>query len=507
MWCVKCGKELAENARFCIGCGTPVIQNGERTVGEKQMPDAEPMPAPEKVKLSKPKKPMTKRKKITLAVLLGVLVLAIAAAVLVASRYFSSEQKTLSAYEEDNYGVTLMEGEKNGTGKLAYYIWDAREFSDGVAWIEICNKEDGVIVERRWACIDTNGNVLFLLEPDTTTPDAFENGVAEYETYDDEYNIIDKNGNVIFSSKDGLFDAVITHDNGFFAVYTYTESYDEAGYKVFFLNNKGEITMEIDGLRAELPELINCGEGVFAEKICQNAAAEVTYRYYDARTGNQYEIDGIGYYADMSYIFHNGYAVIEGPRMGDIPRLVSTDGQITELNDFDYGSYYDFGPVSDGGFVCTSYYQDKVEHVWFYDIATGSTTALGNYGERVQLSRAEDLFFDNGYLLLPLVGADGKNYYTILNKHGQSLFDPTVCESAHARGDDRIVVKYAEKTVVYDGKGEAVFELPAGQSVALYRNGISQLVEENHSISNIYIDLNGTPLFDDDILFIASREK
>ena len=398
---------------------------------------------------------------------------------------------------------------ENCTDQKIYYIWNTRSFSDGVAWVEGCYKEDGVIVERRWVCIDTTGNVLFMLEPNSSNPSAFSNGVAFYVIRDSVndvkvYNIIDKNGDVVFSSKDGIFDEIITYSDGYFAVYTYTESFTEAGYAVFFMNNKGEITSQIDRLYTELPELINCGEGVFAEKISQNAAAEVTYRFYDAKTGNQYDIGGISYHADISYIFHNGYAVIEGPRMGDIPRLVSSDGEITNLDYFGYGSFYDFGPIADGGFVCSSYYQDKVEHVWFYDIETGSITQLGNYGERVKLSRVEDLFFDNGSLLLPLVGADGKNYYTIIDKTGQSLFEPIICETAYAKGDDRIVVKYTDKTVACDGKGNVVFELPAGQSVDSYQSGVARLVGSNYAVTNTYIDLSGQPLFGDDIILAIS---
>ena len=418
------------------------------------------------------------------------------------------------SHQETTPGMNATEPDINGPesndDKITYYIGSTRGFSDGVAWVEARQKENGVIVETQWACIDTSGNVLFMLEPNTFEPSSFTNGVSLYKTYDSDYevnayNIIDKSGNIVFSSTDGSFDAVIAHSDGYFAVYTYTESFREAGYTVFFMNHKGEVTNQIDGLRTEIPELINCGEGVFAEKTRQSAAGTVDYKFYDAKTGCQYAIGGIGYHTDISYIFHNGYAVIEGPRMGDIPKLVSTDGQITELKQFRYGSFYDFGPVSDGGFVCTSYYQDKVERVWFYDISTGTLTQLGNYGERVELNRATGFHFDNGSMLLPLVGADGKNYYTIMDKSGRSLFDPVVCKSAYAEGDDRILVKFEDKTVAYNGRGEMIFELPAGQSVDSYQDGVARLVGSDYAILNTYIDLYGKPLFDSEILSFKSK--
>lgn len=140
MWCEKCGKELAENARFCAGCGTPVIQNAERAAGQEQVPDPAPMPAPEKAKVPKSKEPMSKGKKITLAVLGGVLVLAIAAAALFANRYFSPEQKLLRALDEEDYDTALkiydeeLEGEESDAlaNKLTERLAKVREdFTSG----------------------------------------------------------------------------------------------------------------------------------------------------------------------------------------------------------------------------------------------------------------------------------------------------------------------------------------------------------------------------------------
>lgn len=430
------------------------------------------------------------------------------------SQWIDAIIPAIEQYKKDSQGTDNrpnISDTEIDTNQQTYYIGSTRGFSDGVAWVEARQKENGVVVETQWACIDTSGNVLFMLDPNTFEPSSFANGVSLCKTYDSDYevnayNIIDKSGNIVFSSTDGSFDAVIAYSDGYFAVYTYTESFREAGYTVFFMNHKGEVTTQIDGLRTKIPELINCGEGVFAEKIRQNADAAVTYRFYDAKTGNEYEVGGISSHKSMSYIFHNGYAVIEGKRMGDIPKLVSTDGQITELKQFGYGSFYDFGPVSDGGFVCTSYYQDKVEWVKFYDISTGTLTRLGNYGERVALNRATGFRFDNGSMLLPLIGADGKNYYTIVDKSGQSLFEPVVCKYADSEGDDRILVKFEDKTVAYNGRGEMIFELPAGQSVDSYQDGVARLVGSDYAISNTYIDLYGKSLFDSDILLFKSKK-
>ena len=341
-----------------------------------------------------------------------------------------------------------------------------------------------------------------MLGPDAYTPDEFENGVALYKTSDGICNVIDKNGTIVFSSKDGLFDDVIVHGDGYFAVYKYMESFDEAGYEILFLNSSGERVIGYTDLLDEVPELIYCGDGIFANCTWRSAGGSNKYTFINVKDDTYFEVGGIAHNNDLSNIFVDGVGLVElgQGRMNDVPALIYADGTVKELNITDY-NYYKYGKIADGGFVFTSYYNDKVESVRFYDIATETVTELGNYGERVKLSRLEGLHFDNGHLLLPLVGADGKNYYTIIDKSGQNLFDPVACESAYAEGEDRIVVKYEDKTVVYNGKGETVFELPAGQSIDSYQSGMARLVGKDHSIQDIYIDLEGNILFDDEVLF------
>lgn len=140
MWCEKCGKELAENAHFCTGCGAPVVQHAEKMTEREQKVDAAPVPASERSKAPKAKKPMSKGKKIALAVLIGVLAIVIAAAALFASWYFSAEQKLLRALDEEDYDTALriydeeLDGEKSDAlvSKLTERLTKVREdFTSG----------------------------------------------------------------------------------------------------------------------------------------------------------------------------------------------------------------------------------------------------------------------------------------------------------------------------------------------------------------------------------------
>ena len=480
-YCESCGKELNDNSKFCTSCGmkcdakiaTVSCDQNERVANVQ---DESSLPAINdnndcKIETRVSRDSSTNRRisKLIVSFIAVVVVLAVFYVV----RYWTAD------------------------GDSARYVKSVCNFSEGLAWIETYTRANGRSTSTQYACIDTTGNVLFMLDSNTSKPSEFIDGVSYYKIYNGDgdegvYNIIDSTGNVVLSSEGGLFDAVMDYSGGCFAVYKYTESFEKTGYTVFFINHEGKVTNQIDGLHTDIPELINCGEGVFAKKIWQNANAEITYRFYDANSGSQYEIDEIGYHNDISNIFNNGYAVIEGPRMGDIPRLVSTDGQIIKLDYFGYGSFYDFGPVSDGGFVCTSYDDDKVEHVWFYDITTGSIVPMGDYGERVNLGRAEELFFDDGNMLLPLIGADGKNYYVILDKSGQSLSEPIQCQSVYALNCDRIGVQYASGNAMLNGTGEVVGENINGVTSLQFIDGWSV-----YSNRKNYIDIYGNLMFED----------
>lgn len=475
-YCTSCGKELNDRAKFCTGCGAKCeinVATNIHTPIETEPISQEKLhhTSVNKGHVSQPESTTKQRKNPKGAV--AILAIILLAAVVVCTA-----------------GALVFQSVSSNKDST-YYVRSVGKFSEGLSWVATYTKTLTGSSGTQYACIDTEGTVQLMLEEGSSEPTPFANGVSCYMDASGIYTVINKNGNVVFSSADGSYDGIIMNSEGCHAVYTYTENFNTAGYKVFFINEKGKVTSEIKNLSDEIPELINCGGGVFAQKISQNAAAEVTYRFYDAQSGNQYELGEIGYHTDISYIFHNGYAVIEGPRMGDIPRLVSTSGKITELNSFGYGFFYNFGPVSDGGVVCTSYYQDEVEAVYFYNIETGKVTQLGNYGERVDLNRSEGLHYDCGHLLLPLIGADGKKYYTILDKSGRSLFDPVPCESAYSINGDRIGVWYTSGTAILDGNGKVIVENVKGPTSLSYNDGWS--VYDN---STNYIDTQGNLMFE-----------
>lgn len=124
-----------------------------------------------------------------------------------------SDESIANNYESEET-VSLATNGNTTSDEIPYYILTVKAFSEGVAWVEVGIKEDEMVTDSRWVCIDANASVLFMLDFDAFNPSSFENGVALYKTNDGEY-IVDKSGNVVFSSRDGLFDGIIAYDNGF----------------------------------------------------------------------------------------------------------------------------------------------------------------------------------------------------------------------------------------------------------------------------------------------------
>lgn len=397
---------------------------------------------------------------------------------------------TESRFTSPDFAVT----EDNSSN--TYVLSLLHQFSDGVAFAAV-KKKGEENKESQYAIVDTSGNVLVLFERGIY-PGRFENGIAMCETEDGTDYAIDKQGNVVFTSKTVPFDDVIAFDGGCFAVYRYIEGFDATGYIVSFLNEQGATVLTLDEIYSELPEIANCGDGVFAQKVSRNAGGEVTWEFYDAHTGNTYRVGGISSWASMSRIFNDGYAIIEGTRMGDDATLVTTSGNKTTI-ELDY-NYHDFGPVSDGGYVCTCYYRDTVEAMYFVDVKSGKTVCLDNYGSRVDLDRVKTIKYDDGRLLLPLIGTDGKNYYTILDDAGKSLFEPVACESAYMLGNNRYSIRYEDREVVIDGNGTELFEIAAGNSISNYRDGIAEVSNDEASY---YVDPYGNRLFESGFFTIS----
>ena len=466
-YCKSCGKELNDHAKFCTGCGAKCKIDIEIDVNSptenKSISNASPC-----LDTATKKKGRLMSKLIMLIILLTAGIVVGTAGILIFQPF------------SDN-------------GNSVYYISTTHEFSEGLAWIATYTKTLTGSSGTQYACIDTDGNVQFMLEEGSSEPTPFANGVSCYTDASGIYTVINKNGNVVFSSADGLYDDVLISGEGYHAVYTYKENFQISGYEVNIINPNGKMIKLFSDLQSEIPELIYCGEGIFAYCTWRSAGGSNHYNFFNTSTQKWFEVREIAHNNSLSYIFVNGVALVErgSGRMLDKPILIFADGTVKELDITDY-NYYKYGRIADGGFVFTSYYDDKVESVRFYNIETGKVTVLGNYGERVDLNRIESLHYDNGHLLLPLIGADGKKYYTILDKSGRSLFDPVPCESAYSINGDRIGVWYTSGTAILDGNGKVIVENVKGPTSLSYNDGWS--VYDN---STNYIDTRGNLMFED----------
>lgn len=116
-------------------------------------------------------------------------------------------------------GTTWGYIDENGETAIPFKFADAWNFNDDVAIVYIDNPtyEEGDM--GKWAVIDTDGNKLFTKRFSDVKPSEFRyaDGLLEVTDANDNYMLIDKNGNVVQKMKEGCFTNYI-HD-GIFTVY------------------------------------------------------------------------------------------------------------------------------------------------------------------------------------------------------------------------------------------------------------------------------------------------
>lgn len=118
----------------------------------------------------------------------------------------------------------------------------------------------------------------------------------------------------------------------------------------------------------------------------------------------------------------------------------------------------------------------------FTDPATGKTATFSKYYPVYIDTAGKDNF------LIMIEGADGKYYYTILDKNGNMLFEPIAGTNANA-SDGRLVLRTDEGYSVLDYTGKVI--IPAGTYIEIkpFNSGIAWA--ENSSDQYVGIDVNG----------------
>lgn len=376
-------------------------------------------------------------------------------------------------------------GDSEGGQNVALNPTEVRNFSNGYAWIEssgssVCSlidTSDKIICTSTAIEIHDMSNDACYVKEKVGDKD----GEAIYN-----YKIINKDGKIVASSADGKFDEILAAGDNLFFVHKYESSIDVSRHLYGTINEKGEF----------VNKLRECPYGELSETYTSYIGAKAF------RVGAGVYDDPYIYMSSIDkYIGNNAIDYGTQINIGKNLYIVNGSGIKVEGSDTGYYEYDDDGYAyvvirSDGKVEKAPAFDEIIngmlvkrdrekESVSFTDPATGKTATFSKYYPKYIIAAGKDNF------LIMIEGADGKYYYTILDKNGNMLFEPiAVIAGTNANASDgRVVLRTDEGCSVLDYTGKVI--IPAGtySYIGAFNSGIAWA--KNSSDQYVGIDVNG----------------
>lgn len=342
------------------------------------------------------------------------------------------------------------------------YEW-VHSFSNGAAWV--CDS-------LQWMCIDTKGEILFVLKPNYEPVTDFINGFAIIQTENDKEEtvqiLIDKSGedvlhDFIEKNQDSTYQLLTIGENRddidvWFLVTT--DTYQEHTETVCALNGfKGRGTEfgEVDirtisvwderdvllkGVKEGWAEVEALGEGMY--RIRNSMINSSKYGVYNTENNESFSMASSGIEPLQWYQPYWGRLGYNDGILCTKHELLDTSGKPISGNANAITSYLDIGSYSEGVFVAGENTDRGFVCNGFYDLEGNLVIDLSGYTTETYP------FFKNGYCVLNLVNDGNVDYFTILDKNGTQLFEP---QKGEAKGDHNSgIASYVTEgvIVVYD---------------------------------------------------------
>ena len=443
---------------------------------------------------------------------------------------------------DDNTAGTAIRSIQRMTGEVIYSE-KLSQFSEGFSWCTLTYVDTQ---KNTIAIVDKDGTICAEIKnSDYVSFGDFHNGVSLVKNGSEVLMFINTNGEVLFSSDNpnyegqikGMYpggyiflertEANLTSNTSYYAIMDYNETFiiDWTAYDRFRLFNYmgGNIFAFLDGFKR---------------------GDDDTVKFYNAETKiwtTVNNMDGGSLWRLPNLVAENsdGWIVIgEGlERVSGSGILVSTkDGKTYTVD-----SEFDYGVVSDGRIVTidTGYYDDDLQG--FGCIYTDNATfdeieyeylSLVQQPERImETLRHEtymelgywpsynvgindstittntylyDLKISNGVMLLQLKGADGLDYYALMNEQGENVIEPVKGTAVNTLGNGRFLVSRDDAYYILDENGQEVEILSSKDYGTLlnaveYSDGLSW-IETSRNV-NAFIDTDGNYVFgEEDVL-------
>ena len=363
------------------------------------------------------------------------------------------------------------------------------DFSDGYAWITL---SDASLGNKRFACINTNGEIQFYLND--LIEIEYNNGIGEFKDgyavvvdKSDISYIIDTSGKILSSSKDTGYDKVICYDDGYFLVEKCNNDLHEVNYTYSVIDKNGKIMNKDCFIYDKKYETFEyCGDGVFCCTINMNGDRDC----YNVKTYTSFKLEDVNSF----YGFNNSLSGFNQKYMWGVSQLVNSDGNVI---DSDIGDYYFVSSILDNYALC----QDSGDNIYVYDTKSREMNEIYHCGNGISAIVVD---YNNDHILLDVKDDQSKHWVVLIDFYGNNIFTPFEGEPEQL-SCDRIIAHFTEtgyKRFVFDIKGKQIEfdnETIDIKPTKYYNDLICVSIIDNkgNTISDNYMDINGKLLFSD----------
>ena len=370
--------------------------------------------------------------------------------------------------DKNNYENDYEYDYEVSSDKTTLNIINGRDFSDGVAWIK---------QEYGWSCVDKEGKIIFNLNSGSTPTTDFINGIAII----DKDKIINKSGEVVSSVSDGKYDRIIEecgNFNGYVFVCLFIDTFELTEYRIGIIDSSGNWYMEpimkkpqYSDPRYVSDDMYYWEQGKSESRYYFNVKLKELVEFSPVYAGDSYE---------NGYILNNTYQKVT---------VINKRGEYSEIYPIlNNGKYTEFiGKYQDDVFFGTDLYVTECN---FYNIYGDKAIDLSKYNIKHNIFDPYP-YFSEGYCFLEIMNNQNSEYFTIIDKTGQQMFEPRKSVQHGEISCGLIWIKSGTGYSYIDVFGNEKFYLECSKANDFHES----IAKIENSGSAYYIDINGNKIF------------
>lgn len=362
---------------------------------------------------------------------------------------YESNQIDYNSNENSNYSISETINAVSDT-IAEYEIDSASDFVKGRAWVKYKTKNENGLERVYHALIDKKGDIVYSFCENTLKQDTdidgylktevFDNCTAAYYAKDEYYPniapsigiiLIDKDGKVLFQSEDNNDTTdyyFFSYGEGKYLIKKHQADFSSTNDSVLVLDSNGEIT---DSITGNFEDAIYIGNNCFILKNFLKESGKKSITVYDAVSKRIVEELPFNYdlnpHSKLFYPYFNSY--------GEFVVLNSKEYYYMPFSIFRSKEAYESCIENDGikvvdkdnlgydGIITEKTSENQFE---FYDLSGNLLCKTPTFPENTYIKECG--VFNGGYCKLILTGQDKKEYLTVIDKKGNSIFEPVKIE-------------------------------------------------------------------------------